>query len=277
MSALWISAPGAARNEAALLRHRMRTLVHELGQFLSEHPGNAGLRLRAAQLRLMFAVARERTVSVQEAAWLLTGHTLAYSSRDFVWLDARPNRGGMVMRRGHLEQQPADSTIIFYDSWLDLYWDRPPNLERLTLAGFCRFYRRAGRPPATTRNAARHDSNRIGAWSNFVPGGLVDTPEADNEEDENEEEASAANRLANQNSGAAESDLDLLAYGMRLADLPRRITLIGAAGTSAQTHSGTRTLLRRSRPAVIRTPRIDPLREPDVFYGELLSLHVPHR
>jgi hypothetical protein len=126
-------------------RQELRQMQRELMSRLGPHNGTHSIRdLRTAMLRVGFALCRERTVSVQEACLLLTGHHLAWASRTVVFVCARaPSRQSRQIRPAReLERLPPSSRDVLRDTMIQLYPLRPAWAENMTLYQFCRDWRR---------------------------------------------------------------------------------------------------------------------------------------
>ena len=113
--------------------------------------------VRTAFFKLAFAIARERLVSEQEAAWLIMGRTLAWSTVDFVFVNARfpQNRSARIKRKEQLLNMPYDDTDVVYASIIDHYEARPvPLLGEMSLFEFVCTYAKEGALTTSTMGRA---------------------------------------------------------------------------------------------------------------------------
>jgi hypothetical protein len=113
--------------------------------------------LSGALSRMGFAIARERTVSTQEAALHLLNEKLSVSSRKVVILGARwkQNRSVTIKAPHKLNSLPATATPNQYlnQNWFTRYEQRPDELEDCTLYEFVRDWQ-----PLHNRRAASDDA-----------------------------------------------------------------------------------------------------------------------
>jgi hypothetical protein len=122
--------------------------------------------MMSALSRIGFVFARARTVSEQEAALLLMGRELAFTSREFVWVGARmPNARIRTLRPlRDMAGLPDNSRDTVADSILEKYAARNPALERLTLYEYARDFRPGrGRRPAGGQSSTASDPSLLPA------------------------------------------------------------------------------------------------------------------
>ena len=113
--------------------------------------------VRTAFFKLAFAIARERLVSEQEAAWLIMGRTLAWSTVDFVFVNARfpQNSSARIKLKEQLLNMPYDDTDVVYASIIDNYEARPvPLLGGMSLFEFvCTYAKESALTTSTMERA----------------------------------------------------------------------------------------------------------------------------
>ena len=265
-------------HSAGRLQQALSQIVREMGpDFHAALRSGSAPQIRQAMHRLCFAVAKERTVSLQEASWLCLGRSLAMCSRNVVWLDCREraSRSAMVRTRADLEALARDdpqSDNVFYDGWVELYVRRPRDLDRLSLLGFVRMYDRShpGRQLAQLNadgsvtewhGAGRPMAPRRGGWTAGL--GAASRPEDD-------DEGGDPPRQPGHIRHPADVDPSCPVFGLSDEYLRAERSYIELQGTG-------RRLRLRASPAIVRVPYFNALLEPDAHYHQLLMLHVPFR
>lgn len=128
------SAYGAAKYICSYIcKEETDSLGNSIHRALDKLPDDASFRQQLAAVGNVFLTNRQ--LSAQEAAYKMCGLPLRCTSRQIVYLDAKPEklRCRLLKSREHLEKLADDSTDIFHDNVMTRYPYRPSELESISL------------------------------------------------------------------------------------------------------------------------------------------------